>query len=66
METKIFGVVLPIDVAQKARIVAAQEGKSRSRLMRDLLENYLKSLDHPVCLVLHERQSPPPEESIKQ
>ncbi len=40
-ETQIFGVVLPVEIARRARILAAMEGKSRSRLIRDLLESYL-------------------------
>lgn len=39
----VYGVVLPREVAREARVVAAMEGKSRSKLMRDLLEKYLKS-----------------------
>ena len=42
-KSNVYGVVLPLDIAKKARVVAAMEGKSRSRLMRDLLEKYLKS-----------------------
>lgn len=42
-ETNVCGVVLPQEVARKARVVAAMEGKSRSKLMRDLLEKYLRS-----------------------
>ena len=41
-ETQICGVVLPLDVAYQARIVAATEGKSRSCLMRELLLDYLE------------------------
>jgi metal-responsive CopG/Arc/MetJ family transcriptional regulator len=43
MTTKkqIFGVVLPLDVAQHARVWAILEHKSRSQLMRELLEKYL-------------------------
>ena len=42
-ETRICGVVLPVDIAQRARVVAALENKSRSRLMRDLLESHLQT-----------------------
>ncbi len=42
-KSNVYGVVLPREVAREARVVAAMEGKSRSRLMRDLLEKYLKS-----------------------
>lgn len=41
-KSSVYGVVLPSEIARKARIVAALEGKSRSKLMRDLLEKYLK------------------------
>jgi metal-responsive CopG/Arc/MetJ family transcriptional regulator len=46
-ETGVYGVVLPKEIAEKARVVAAIEGKSRSRLMRDLLEDYLKNYKLP-------------------
>ena len=45
--SNVFGVVLPRELARKARVVAAMQGKSRSRLMRDLLEKYLKSYSSP-------------------
>ena len=41
-KSNVYGVVLPSEIARKARIVAALEGKSRSKLMRDLLEKYLQ------------------------
>ena len=44
-QTQIYGVVLPIQIAQRARVVAAMNGKSRSSLMRDLLLDYLKGCD---------------------
>ena len=46
-QTQICGVVLPIGVAHHARIVAAKLGKSRSKLMRDLLVEYLKQYENP-------------------
>jgi metal-responsive CopG/Arc/MetJ family transcriptional regulator len=52
---QIYGVVLPVEIAQRARVVAAMQGTSRSRLMRDLLEKYLETqtackpaADHPT------------------
>ncbi len=44
-QNQIYGVVLPVHIAQRARIVAAMKGKSRSSLMRDLLLDYLKRYD---------------------
>ncbi|RJP51870.1 MAG: hypothetical protein C4586_03710 [Anaerolineaceae bacterium] len=44
-QTQIYGVVLPIHIAQRARVVAAMNGKSRSSLMRDLLLDYLKGCE---------------------
>jgi hypothetical protein len=44
-QNQIYGVVLPIHIAQRARVVAAMNGKSRSNLMRDLLLDYLKQYD---------------------
>lgn len=44
-QTQIYGVVLPLDIAHRARIVAATMGKSRSSLMRDLLMAYLEAHD---------------------
>jgi hypothetical protein len=41
-QTQIYGVVLPVHIAQRARVVAAMNGTSRSSLMRDLLLDYLK------------------------
>jgi hypothetical protein len=41
--TQIYGVVLPVEVARQARIAAASQGLSRSRLIRQLLEDYLLS-----------------------
>ena len=49
-KTKICGVVLPDDVAHEARVVAAKEGKSRSKLMRDLLIEYLDEYNKPKTL----------------
>ena len=46
-ETGIFGTVLPRDLARKASVVAAMEGKSRSSLMRELLEEYLNNYKIP-------------------
>ena len=43
--TQIYGVSLPQDVAYRARIVAAMQGRSRSGLMRDLLVDYLEKCD---------------------
>jgi predicted DNA-binding protein len=40
-QNQVYGVVLPTEIARRARILAAMEGKSRSKLMRDLLESYL-------------------------
>ncbi len=39
----VYGVVLSSEIAQKARIVAALQGMSRSKLIRILIENYLNS-----------------------
>jgi len=44
-QNQIYGVVLPVHIAQRARVVAAMNGKSRSSLMRDLLLDYLKRCD---------------------
>ncbi len=33
------------DIAQRARVVAAMQGKSRSRFLCDILTDYLKQLD---------------------
>ena len=46
-KTQIYGVVLPVEIAQKARLVAASHGLSRSGLMRRLLENYLLTAPVP-------------------
>jgi len=40
--TQICGVVLSPNVAKQARVAAAMEGKSRSKLMRELLIAYLE------------------------
>lgn len=45
IDTQVYGVVLPLKLAYKARVVAAIEGKSRSKLIRELLENYLECFD---------------------
>ena len=45
-QTQIYGVVLPVHVAQRARVVAAMNGTSRSGLMRDLLLEYLNGCDN--------------------
>lgn len=45
VQTQIYGVVLPLDLAYRARIVAASLGKSRSKLMRDLLLDYLRKYE---------------------
>jgi metal-responsive CopG/Arc/MetJ family transcriptional regulator len=45
-QKQIYGVCLPVHVAQRARVVAAMNGKSRSSLMRDLLLDYLKRCDN--------------------
>ena len=45
VQNQIYGVTLPVHIAQRARIVAAMSGKSRSSLMRDLLLDYLKGCD---------------------
>jgi hypothetical protein len=47
-ENQIYGVVLPIALATRARIVAAILGVSRSKLMRILLINYLNYFDAHV------------------
>jgi len=59
-KTQIYGVVLPLNIAHRARIVAATKGKSRSGLMRDLLVEYLRKFDeltelsaHPVLTRCH-------------
>jgi metal-responsive CopG/Arc/MetJ family transcriptional regulator len=44
-QTQIYGVSLPMDVAHRARVLAATQGKSRSGLMRDLLMEYLNKYD---------------------
>jgi len=41
-DTQVCGVVLSKEVAHKARVVAAELGKSRSALMRELLLAYLR------------------------
>lgn len=46
-QTQIYCVVLPLDMAHLARVLAATMGKSRSGLMRDLLRDYLKAHDTP-------------------
>ena len=58
-KTQVFGVVLTPELAHRARVVAAIEGKSRSRLIRDLLENYLKGFDSSKIIQHH-------DESCKQ
>jgi hypothetical protein len=55
----VYGVVLPFEIAQKARVVDAIQGMSRSKLMRDLLEKYLKS--QLVCQLI---QAEPPIASL--
>ena len=50
-ETQVYGVVLPVLLARKARVIAAMEGKSRSMLMRELLVNYLANTDVKVMNV---------------
>lgn len=40
-KNQVYGVVLPVDLAQQARVVAALQDKSRSKLMRELLTDYL-------------------------
>jgi metal-responsive CopG/Arc/MetJ family transcriptional regulator len=42
-KNQICGVVLPSGLALEARVIAAMQGKSRSKLMRELLEEYLKN-----------------------
>jgi hypothetical protein len=42
-KNSVYGVVLSFEIAQKARVVAAMQGMSRSKLMRGLLEDYLKT-----------------------
>lgn len=44
-KNQVYGVVLPAHIAQRARIIAAMQGKSRSKLMRDLLLDYLQRYD---------------------
>ena len=44
-QNQIFSVVMSADVARRARVVAALQGKSRSRLLRDILTDYLKQYD---------------------
>ncbi len=41
-QNQIYGVTLPVHVAQRAQAVATTKGKSRSALMRELLIDYLK------------------------
>ena len=53
-KSNVYGVVLPSEIARKARIVAALEGKSRSKLMRDLLEKYLNK--YPRVGLIFENQ----------
>ena len=56
-ENQVYGVVLPPETAHKARVVAALEGKSRSQLIRDLLENYLRGYDSPKSIRQYHKSS---------
>lgn len=56
-QTQICGVVLPVRIAQRARIVAAMNGKSRSSLMRELLLDYLARYDNALPQA---EDAPPP------
>ena len=47
-QNQVYGVVLPTEIARRARILAAMEGKSRSKLMRDLLVNYLTEQESSI------------------
>ena len=42
-DNQICGVVMSAEMAHEARVVAALEGKSRSKLMRELLAHYLEA-----------------------
>lgn len=42
-KNSVYGVVLSYEIAKQARIVAALQGMSRSKLIRILVENYLNS-----------------------
>jgi metal-responsive CopG/Arc/MetJ family transcriptional regulator len=57
-KTQSFGVILPRELAYRTRIVAAMQGKSRSRLIRDLLEDYLE--EHPALKNLEGDQAKKP------
>jgi hypothetical protein len=46
LKIKSFEVTLPREVAYSARIAAARKGKSLSRLIRDLLEDYLSQVEY--------------------
>jgi hypothetical protein len=55
---QIYGVVLPVNLADRARIVAAMLGISRSRLMRILLVKYLGYFETHInrCVILSKKE----------
>ncbi len=47
-KNNVYGVVLSKEIAAKARVIAAMQGMSRSKLIRILLENYLVQPTPPL------------------
>jgi len=48
MEKGVYGTVLERDLAQRARIIAAMEGTSRSALMRRLIAQYVAEREQQI------------------